>query len=29
VIEPEGKELHRRSRWPLSSAWILVCTAEL
>ena len=29
VVKPEGKELHRRSRWPLSRAWILVCTAEL
>ena len=24
VIEPEGKQLHRRLRWPLSRAWILV-----
>src|SRR4030095_15005753 len=29
VIEPEGKELHRRLRWPLSRAWILFGTAEL
>ncbi len=29
VVEPEGKELHRRSRRPLPRAWTLCGTAEL